>query len=133
MSTKTPAPWADRLTDEFTAADEWATRLVQPLNTVQLNWRPRWGAWSIGQCLEHLAVSSEVYLPPIVASLAGRPRLAREVVWLAQHLDVNRIRFVNPFVWVIRFTAGTGLEILSQHERRHLQQAERVRGAMGFP
>lgn len=187
---RTSAAWVDRLIAEFTAADEWATRLVQPLTPKQLNWRPSAREWSVGQCLEHLAVSSEVYLPPIIASLAGRTRLAtpvaeitpgwfgrwfirnfaapvvrrkywaprkirpttgsdvdpgvldrflaanaraRDVVRLAQDFDVNRIRFKNPFVWGIRFTAGTGLEILSQHERRHLHQAERVRAVRGFP
>lgn len=189
-TTKAVAPWAERLIAEFTAADEWAKRLVRPLNPAQLNWRPAAGEWSVGQCVEHLAAASEVYLPPIIASLAGQPRLptpvadirpgwfgrwfirnfaapvvrgrhwaprkikpsdrrdidarvldrflagneqAREVVRLAQDYDVNRIRFKNPFVWGIRFTAGTGLEILSQHERRHLHQAERVRAVRGFP
>jgi hypothetical protein len=46
----------------------------------------------------------------------------------AADCDVNRIRFRNPFVPLIRFTLGTGLEILVRHERRHLEQAERQRG-----
>src|SRR5688572_13387227 len=37
---------------------------------------------------------------------------AREVVHAARSYDVNRIRFRNPFVPVIRFTVGTGFEIL---------------------
>jgi hypothetical protein len=47
--------------------------------------------------------------------------------------DVNRIRFRNPFIPVLRFTVGTGLEILSNHQRRHLLQAERVRESLEFP
>lgn len=46
--------------------------------------------------------------------------------------DVNRIRFRNPFVPVIRFTIGTGLEILTRHQRRHLNQAERIARAGGW-
>jgi DinB family protein len=57
----------------------------------------------------------------------------RDLVRRAGTYDVNRIRFVNPFVPVIRFTVGTGLEIISRHQRRHLQQAEGIRGASGFP
>ena len=52
---------------------------------------------------------------------------ARALVRRASDYDVNRVRFRNPFVPVIRFTVGGGFMILSAHERRHLLQAERVR------
>jgi hypothetical protein len=57
----------------------------------------------------------------------------REIIRRAADYDVNRLRFRNPFAPVIRFTVGTGLEILSQHEQRHLLQAEKVRESPGFP
>jgi hypothetical protein len=57
-------------------------------------------------------------------------RTARELVRRAARYDVNRVRFPNPFVPMIRFTVGTGLEILTKHERRHLLQAERVRESL---
>ena len=56
---------------------------------------------------------------------------AREFVRRAAVYDVNRVRFQNPFVAIIFFTVGTGLEILVRHQRRHLLQAERV--AARFP
>lgn len=46
---------------------------------------------------------------------------------------MNSIRFVNPFVPVIRFTVGTGLKITCSHERRHVLQASRVKQSPGFP
>jgi hypothetical protein len=58
---------------------------------------------------------------------------AREVVRHASNFDVNGIRFRNPFIPIIRFTVGSGLEIVSKHERRHLLQAGRVKGSLGFP
>lgn len=58
---------------------------------------------------------------------------AVELVHRARNYDVNRIRFRNPFVPVIRFTIGTGFEILSQHQQRHLLQAERIRASVDFP
>lgn len=58
---------------------------------------------------------------------------AREIIARASSYDVNRIRYVNPFIPLVRFTVGTGLEIIAQHELRHLEQAERVRAAAGFP
>ena len=177
-------PWCLRLISELNAADERATALAKALTPQQLNWKPRPGEWSVGQCLEHLSIANEVYLRAISNSLVGHPLtmvqditpgwfgqwfirnyieplprskrrrapkkirpgaeiersildrflrsndMAREVVIRARHYDVNRIRFKNPFVPVIRFTVGTGLEILSKHQRRHLLQAERVRDSL---
>ena len=51
----------------------------------------------------------------------------------ARGYDVNRIRFQNPFIPLIYFTVGTGLEIVSKHEHRHLLQAERIRTSPAFP
>ena len=58
---------------------------------------------------------------------------ARDLIVRASEYDVNRIRFRNPFIPLIRFTVGTGLEIVSKHQGRHLLQAERVRQSDGFP
>jgi len=57
----------------------------------------------------------------------------RKTISQAERKDINRIRFKNPFVPLIRFTVGTGFQILTAHERRHLLQAERVRNAPSFP
>jgi hypothetical protein len=179
--------WAMRLICELDTADQRAKELVNGLTPLQLNWKPSQDAWSVGQCLDHLHLTNEVYLAAIAASLtthgpcavnditpgwfgrwfirnhvepssesrrARAPRIiapgtrvdpnvlelflasneaARGVVRRASGYDVNRIRFKNPFIPVVRFTVGTGLEILSGHERRHLLQAERVTQAAGFP
>jgi DinB family protein len=58
---------------------------------------------------------------------------ARDFVRQAAQYDVNRIRFRNPFVPLLRFTVGTGLTVLTRHQHRHLDQAERIRAAPGFP
>ena len=58
---------------------------------------------------------------------------AREVVRKASEFDVNRIRFKNPLIPLIRFTVGTGLEIVCKHQARHLLQAERVKQSAEFP
>ena len=57
----------------------------------------------------------------------------RELMHRARDYDVNRIRFRNPFIPLIYFTVGTGLEIVSKHEQRHLLQAERIRASPAFP
>lgn len=175
-------PWCRRLLAELTASDERAIAVARPLTVEQLNWRPRPNSWSVGQCLEHLAVTNEVYGEAIAAAVPGcaeatvdeitpgwfgayfirsyiapstkRARAPRKVtpgrgvdasvldrflasneatrvlVRRASGCDVNRVRFRNPFISVIRFTVGTGLEIIARHEDRHLLQAEQVRRAL---
>jgi len=178
--------WHDRITAELQAADQRARVLVADLTPQQLNWKPSPGTWSIGQCLEHLCVSTEIYLGPIAESLDGQqPNPVEEITpgWFsrkfirdyiapsnkrakapgkiapgtstvdagildrflrgnentrrlmqaASRFDVNRIRFRNPFIPLLRFTVGTGFEIMSKHESRHLLQAERVKALSGFP
>jgi hypothetical protein len=173
--------WAIRLLSELDASDETAKELLVGLTPERLNWQPASAVWSVGQCLDHLCRTNEVYLPPISRSLAGKPsspvpeitpgwfgrwflrnyvepstktrraaapkviapaalvessvldrfltsnQAVRQLVSLASSYDVNRIRFRNPLIPLIRFTVGTGLEIVSKHERLHLLQAERTK------
>jgi DinB superfamily len=179
--------WAERLVSELDAADERARKLFCGLSAEQLNWQPADGVWGVGQCLEHLCITNEVYLPAIARALEGKPKkhveevtpgwfgrlfierfvepspkqkrvsapkkivpgsrvetsalerflasnsATREVIGRAREYDVNQIRFRNPLISVIWFTVGTGLVIISGHERRHLLQAECVKAAEGFP
>jgi hypothetical protein len=174
-------PWCVRLISELDAADQRAKALATTLTSRQLNWKPGQDEWSVGQCLEHLCVANEVYLPAMSSSLAAGPlavvpeitpgwfgrwfirhyiepssgtrrvrapkkiapraqvegsvlerflssnRQARELVLDAGKFNVNRVRFKNPFIPGLRFTVGTGLEILLRHQRRHLLQAERIK------
>jgi hypothetical protein len=172
---------------ELSANDESARALMAGLTDEQLNWQPAPGSWSVGQCLEHLCITNEAYLPAIGAALRGTPdapaeditpgwfgrwflrkfvepsneskrvgapakirpgtrvglsvlnrllasnQACRELIGKTRTKDVNSIRFRNPFLPGIRFTVGTGLQIVASHERRHLKQAERVRESVSFP
>jgi len=179
--------WHVRLVEDLNASDERAEKLVEGLSEEQLNWQPAQGRWSVGQCLEHLCITNDAYLPAIAAALKERPdepveeiipgwfggwfirnfvepapqgkrapapakirpaaviglpvlgrflssnRVCRTLIADTRNKDVNHIRFWNPLVKGIRFTVGTGLEIIAAHERRHLLQAERVRSSSEFP
>ncbi len=181
------APWLPRLISELDAADRRAEAVAGGLSPVQLNWQPRPGAWSVGQCLEHLLKTNETLLPALSAALEGgaaspvdeitpgwfsrwfirnfiapnpggmRARApkkiepakqvepgvldgllrtngaVREFARRASGFDVNRTRYRNPYIPLLRFTVGTGLEIIAKHEARHLLQAEGVRKTAGFP
>ena len=169
------------------ATDRRATDLARGLSADQINWKPAPGVWSVGQCLQHLHVTNNVYLPAMASALDDRPsgpvqditpgwfgrwfidtyiepsprtkrarapgkiapaqtvdpsvldlllqsnQLVRDLARKAAPYDVNRVRFRNPFVPVLRFTVGTGLEIVWRHQRRHLLQAERIRQTPAFP
>jgi len=182
-----PTAWCERLHGALDAADARARALAAPLSVTQLNWRADPASWSIGQCLDHLRVTNEVYARAMDESLRGVPGgpvetitpgwfgryflrtvidpspqtrknkapakikpvtavdaaalaqflasngIARRLIDKAAPYDVNRVRFQNPFVPLIRFTVGTGLEILTRHQDRHLLQAERVRANAAFP
>ena len=179
--------WSLRLIAELDAADRRAESVTKGLSTSQLNWQPKQGAWSVGQCLEHLRIANEVMLQAISAALEGRPRrrvgeirlgwfshwfirsyiapnpggararapkkieparqvepivlerfvrsnrAVRELARRASAYDVNGIRYKNPFIPLLRFTVGVGLEIITKHSGRHLLQAEAVRQSAGFP
>ena len=179
--------WTVPLIDELDASDQHAIDLARGLSPEQLNWKPTEDVWSVGQCVHHLYVTNEVYLPAISKALDSRPPspvpgitpgwlgrwfirtyiepspqskraqapgkiapaqqvdssvlelflrsddVARALVRRAGGYDVNRIRFKNPLIPLVRFTVGTGLEILWRHQRRHLLQAERIRRTATFP
>jgi len=183
----TPA-WLVRITNDLHDADARAISLAKGLTVAQLNWKPRPETWSVGQCLEHLCLSNEVYVAPIEIALRTAPTGAvaeitpgwfgswfirtyiepntqkararsprksapivrdvdasilqrfldsnesiRDLAARAREHDVNRVRFRNPFVSWIRFTVGTGFQIVARHNHRHLSQAERVMRLPDFP
>jgi hypothetical protein len=55
------------------ANDQTARKLVAELTEEQLNWQSAPGSWSVGQCLEHLCITNEAYLPAISAAVNGKP------------------------------------------------------------
>lgn len=57
----------------------------------------------------------------------------RAVLKAAKYVDVNRLRFKNPFFGFLKFTVGTGLMVINAHDRRHLCQVEQVKKAAGYP
>ena len=106
---------------------------------------PGWfGRWFIRSFVEPTPNTKRVSAPPKIRPAArvdldvldrflSSNNSCREFIVRTCGKDINRIRFWNPFVPGIRFTVGTGLEIITGHERRHLLQAERVRDSVNFP
>jgi hypothetical protein len=186
VSSGLPA-WSVRVIGELDTTDRRVNHLARGLSPEQLNWKPAEHLWSVGQCLQHLYATNEVYLPAIANALDDRPPspvpditpgwlgrwfirtyiepsprgkraraprkiaparhidpsvldlllrsndAARDLVRRAGACDINRIRFRNPFIPFVRFTVGTGFEIVWRHQHRHLLQAEGIRQNPVFP
>jgi hypothetical protein len=112
-----------------------------PVEQITLGW---FGRWFIRSFVEPSPNGRRVSAPSkirpgakvdlsVVSRFLSDNKSCRELIVRARSKDVNRIRFWNPLVPGIRFTVGTGLEIIASHERRHLLQAERVRDSANFP
>lgn len=71
--------------------------------------------------------------PSVLDQFLRSNDVARDLVRRAGAYNINRIRFRNPFIPLLRFTVGTGLEIVWRHQRRHLLQAERIKQTPTFP
>ncbi len=59
------------LAERVEAARAQVRRVAGGLSKAQLDWQPRPGRWSVGQCLEHLLLSSERLGPAVRAQLAA--------------------------------------------------------------
>src|SRR5689334_13393238 len=45
------------------------TSMTTGLREQQAHWTPRAGLWSIGQCLDHISISTRLYLPEMDAAI----------------------------------------------------------------
>ena len=54
---------------QLDAATARATTLVEPLDDATFNRQPRPGSWSVGECLEHLNITSLAFIPRIDSAL----------------------------------------------------------------
>jgi DinB superfamily len=71
--------------------------------------------------------------PSVLNDFLRSNQEAKNLVRRAGAYDVNRIRYKNPLVPLVRFTIGVGLELTWKHQFRHVMQAERVKQSQGFP
>lgn len=116
--------------------------LAGRLSAAQFNWRPRAHGWSIGQCIEHLNITTERYLPVIRQAVAdGRLRglvapgpFAPSLVerWFIGMLEPPvRLRVKAPRAFVAPAELEVG-ETLARWSFLHHQFAEVVTSAAGL-
>jgi hypothetical protein len=129
------------MTDEAYAVSISESLAGQPVRVVpeiRLGWFAR---WFIRSYVEPSPESKQARAPnrivpgtqvdfSVVDRFARSNDVVRELVRSAGAHDVNCIRFKNPFLPLLRFTVGAGLQIVVKHQRRHLLQAERAKQSL---
>ena len=80
-----------------------------------------------------VAEPSTINVQEALRTLQNTHQEIREVLTKPNQPDLNRIRFTNPFIPMLRFTVGTGVLIMAAHGRRHLLQAQRICQLDAFP
>ena len=79
----------------------WFAQRVLPLSVEQLRWRPSPQKWSIGECLDHLNLMLELYLPKVDDAIAGwRNGRATEGCPAWEDSEMEALRQVEPPVRV---------------------------------
>ncbi len=123
-------------------AEALRARPTGPVDEITPGW---FGRWFIRTYIEPTTQKSRGRAPGKATPIASRidPSILdrfiasnagmREVMASAREHDVNRVRFRNPFVSLIRFTVGTGFQIIARHNHRHLLQAGRLMQLPEFP
>ncbi len=116
--------------------------VIQEAPTTEI--RPGWfGSWFISQLEPPVRLRFKT-LPKIIPTGNGDLEEAlkrfveshaetREILKSWDRVDFNNVRFRSPFSSWLTFTVGTGLLIVTAHDRRHLWQAQQVKETPGYP
>ena len=64
------------------ASKAWFQHRVLPLSIEQLRWRPELQHWSVAECLDHLNLTLELYLPKIDDAIGRGQRGEKAGLWL---------------------------------------------------
>jgi len=111
-------PDLQQVLDETDAADRAADALVAGLTDEQLHWQPDGGtAWSVAQCLEHLAATTELY----AKAVRGAVDAARSSGW-------TRKNPAQPSFFGTRFIRSQEPPV-----KRRLRAPSTVRPSSGLP
>lgn len=69
-----PSTQLEQYAKTYLEARERARSLVGPLSEAQFNWKPGTDRWSVGECVYHLNVISQAYLPVLQEAVASAER-----------------------------------------------------------
>ena len=116
-----------------TAVSEADPRTMARRGPIQPGWFGRWFIHAMEPPPRRKMTSPKPGRPAerrsgqdVVSAFVAAHNELRTLIHEARGLDLNRLRFRNPFIGVLRFTVGTGMMIINAHDRRHLWQAQQV-------
>jgi hypothetical protein len=79
----------------------WFQHRILPLSIEQLRWRPDVRGWSVGQCLDHLNLTLDLYLPKIDGAIVrGYRGDTRDVCKLCDRAELQALQLLEPPVTV---------------------------------
>ena len=80
------------------ASKAWFHQRVLPLSIEQLRWRPDACHWSIAECLDHLNLTLELYLPKIDEAIGGGACLDQALTGCArcEQAELAALRGIEP-------------------------------------
>lgn len=81
---------------------------------------------------QKIAPPSEID-PNIVEIFAAHQSELIGKIKLIETADLNKIKVTSPFMKLITYKLADGLQVIVEHEKRHLRQAARVTKESGFP
>jgi hypothetical protein len=70
--------------------------------------------------------SARINKQDLITEFLAAQEVVRRLIDDCWAVDINRTRFQNPFVKLLRFHVSGGLLILMAHLRRHIWQAEQI-------
>ena len=135
-------PEIDGFRREFERLADEADALVAPLTDTQFTWKPRPDTWSIAQCIDHLNVSTRLYLPRLDEGIADAIRqglygegpftynwIGRVFLWVTE--PPPRFRTKAPAVFHPP-PSRTRHEIMAAFRAYQVQYIDRLRQANGL-
>ena len=91
-----------RCLDQVEASNAWFHQRILPLSIEQLRWRPDTSNWSIAECLDHLNLTLDLYLPKIEDAIARGMRQDQAARECYERAEFDALMLTEPPVKVRR-------------------------------
>lgn len=140
-----PARTLAAFTEQLTANRQRFEALLDTVTTdAQFNWRPREGAWSIGECMQHLIMTADGMFPLFDQAIdrsrsSGKPPREFKYGWFSNWFvkaagPTSKSKFKAPkaFVPASDHSALSRDDELATYRRVHERAAETLRSAEGI-
>jgi len=84
--------------EQFEALQAWADKLNADLTEERFNQKPSSESWSVGECLQHINITAEQYLPEVIntVQIAKENNLFSDVIFKPRFIQNKLITFLEP-------------------------------------